>query len=413
MCHTHNYYYRRNTMNKKITAQTDAFHVSSHINSNERGSTMTRIITAISYFMLTAIFAMTAHTIYAQDQTAYVEELVTFNRGDATFSGTLSLPEGSGPHPAVIMISGMGQQDRDWTFVGGKYKMAKGIADHFTRNGIAVLRYDDRGHGVSTGTPEMETGFDDLADDVNAAVTMLRERNDIDEVGLCGHSLGGIIAPFMASKYDNADFIVIISGSFVSGEKIKLDQATTMPNIWRLSKDMTEDECNATGIRMAEHLSKYAESGKGLEVVQDILFKLINWQIDNLTEEQIKENLQYYKDVDEFRQKSYEGAVKYYTSPHQLSFTFHDPAHYISKVRCPLLVLFGDNDKHVTIKQNLKPLMYAMADPQTRDFTVKIIQNADHVYATKDWEVLPEMLDFTTSWIQARVSVDTVLIAGQ
>ena len=112
-------------------------------------------------------------------------EEVSFTSGDAVFSGTLSLPEASGPYPGVVLISGMGQQDRDWSFVGGKYTFAKGIADHLTAKGIAVLRYDDRGHGKSTGAPEMETGFDLLAEDVNAAVTMLRKRPDIAKIGVC------------------------------------------------------------------------------------------------------------------------------------------------------------------------------------------------------------------------------------
>ena len=222
-------------------------------------------------------------------------EEVSFASGDAVFSGTLAFPEGSGPYPGVVLISGMGQQDRDWSFVGGKYKLAKGIADHLTAAGIAVLRYDDRGHGKSTGTPEMETGFDQLAEDVNAGVTMLRKRKDIAKIGVCGHSLGGIIGPYMQVKYDAADFVIAISGSFVTGEEISIDQAKTMPGIWRLSKEMTDEECTEIGIRFAKSRTQYARNGEGLEVVEETLYKLINWQIDNLTEEQITENLQYYK----------------------------------------------------------------------------------------------------------------------
>jgi len=383
-----------NAMNKKT-----------HAILTSGGNTMACFIQIITLSLIVVFFTGKAQIAFAQD---HVEEEVTFSNGDAVFSGTLSIPEGTGPHPVVIMVSGMGQQDRDWSFVGGQYKFAKGIADHFTANGIAVLRYDDRGNGKSTGTPEMETGFDDLTDDVNAAVTMLRERNDIAEIGLCGHSLGGIIAPFMQSKYNTADFIIIVSGSFISGEQIALDQAKTMPNIWRLSKDMTEEECTDIGTRFAKSRSQYARSGEGLDVIEDTLFRLINWQIDNLTDEQMEENLKEYKNVAEFRQKSYEGALRYYTSPHQLSFTAHDPAEYISKVSCPVLVLFGDKDKHVTIDKNLAPLMHAMATPMTKDFTVKIIADADHVYTTfalnQEWNVLPQMLDFMTSWIDSRVN---------
>ena len=186
---------------------------------------MTRFMGIVTFLLTYALYFGNTGIVYAQNHS----KEVTFTSGDAVFSGTLAFPEGSGPYPAVVMISGMGQQDRDWSFVGGKYKFAKGIADHFTARGIAVLRYDDRGHGKSTGTPETETGFDLLADDVLAAVTMLRSRNDITAIGLCGHSLGGIIAPYMQTKYNAADFIIIISGSFIPGEQISIDQAKTMP----------------------------------------------------------------------------------------------------------------------------------------------------------------------------------------
>ena len=337
---------------------------------------MARFMSIITMSLILNLLLGTAGVIHAQNRS----EEVSFTSGDAVFSGTLSLPEGSGPYPGVVLISGMGQQDRDWSFVGGKYKFAKGIATHLTAKGIAVLRYDDRGHGKSTGAPETETAFDQLAEDVNAAVTMLRKRNDIAKIGVCGHSLGGIIAPYMQVKYDTADFVIIVSGSFVAGEQISIDQAKTMPHIWRLSESMTDKECTEIGVRFAKSRSQYAINGEGRDVVEETLYRLINWQIDNLTEEQIKENLEHYKDVDEFRKASYEGALRYYTSPHQLSFVSHDPAEYIAKVKCPILVVFGETDKHVTIEKNRAPLMHAMADSLTRDFTVKIIANGIFVY---------------------------------
>lgn len=271
---------------------------------------MVRFASIVTFSWISVLYFASTEAVHAQN---HAEE-VTFASGDAIFAGTLTFPEGSGPYTVVVMISGMGQQDRDWSFVGGKYKFAKGIADHFTAKGFAVLRYDDRGHGKSTGTPEMETGFDLLADDVNAAVTMLKKRNDIAKIGLCGHSLGGIIAPYTQTKHNAADFIIIVSGSFIVGEKISIDQAKTMPNIWRLSKSMTDEECTEIGIRFAQARTQYAINGEAFDTIKETLHRLINWQIDNLTEEQIKENLQHYKDTDEFRKKSYEGALRYYTS---------------------------------------------------------------------------------------------------
>lgn len=127
----------------------------------------------------------------------------------------------------VILISGMGMQDRDWSFMGGKYKIAKNIADYLNQNGIAVYRYDDRGFGQSTGSPEMTTSFEELEEDIYRAVTTLKTRSDVGKVGLLGHSLGGILSIMAASNHPDIDFIITLSGSYQNGGEIKMEQART------------------------------------------------------------------------------------------------------------------------------------------------------------------------------------------
>ena len=117
-------------------------------------------------------------------------------------AGTLTMPVGNGPFPAVVLITGSGAQDRDETIFG--HKPFKVIADYLTHNGIAVLRYDDRGTGKSKGNAAEATSVD-LADDAEAAVEFLMQQPGIDtrKIGLAGHSEGGLIAPIVASRNNN------------------------------------------------------------------------------------------------------------------------------------------------------------------------------------------------------------------
>jgi alpha-beta hydrolase superfamily lysophospholipase len=149
-----------------------------------------------------------------------VEEPVQFSRGDATYAGILSKPAGKKKLPVVILISGMGLQNRDWEFVKDKYKLAKMLSDSLNREGMAVLRYDDRGLGQSTGSQETVTGFADLAEDVYAAVAMLRKRAILAKIGLMGHSLGGILSVLAAAKHRDIDFIITLAGSFKPAVKL-------------------------------------------------------------------------------------------------------------------------------------------------------------------------------------------------
>ena len=355
-----------------------------------------------------ALLVVFSGNVFSQETTgAITEEELAFENGDVVYSGTLSLPSGQSPYPAVILVSGMGAQDRDWPFNRGTYKMGKKLAEHLNRSGIAVYRYDDRGHGKSTGTPESETSFSDLAADIDVAVKMLRERKDIEQVGLCGHSLGGILSIMVASKYKNVDFIISLAGSFRKGEDILREQARTM-KLWRTADTQTEEEVIANGDRFADNLVKYFQTGEELDSVEAILDDLIKFQISNLPESVLEENLKHYKNAEEFHQKSLEGALRYYTSPHRKSYISHDASKDFSEVVCPTCIIFGGLDKHVTVKSNKPPLVKALTEAKTTDFTLKVIERADHGFSSREYlekgEMLPEVPDFISKWISARVN---------
>lgn len=139
----------------------------------------------------------------------YREELVTFRSGDAALAGSLLIPSTKGQHPAAVFIHGSGAQPRN-----GFDGIMRRPADHFARNGIAVLIYDKRGTGQSTGDWKSES-FDDLAGDALAALQFLQSRRDINpkQIGLWGSSQAAWIMPRVAARSKAVAFIISVSGA--------------------------------------------------------------------------------------------------------------------------------------------------------------------------------------------------------
>ncbi|HCL90245.1 MAG TPA: alpha/beta hydrolase, partial [Candidatus Atribacteria bacterium] len=151
----------------------------------------------------------------------YIEEEVAYENKEAgiTLAGTLTLPSGKGPSPVVLLISGSGPQDRNETIYNHRPFLV--LADYLTRQGIAVLRVDDRGVGESTGDFSQATS-EDFASDVLAGIEYLKTRKEInpEQIGLIGHSEGGLIAPMVAVKSPDVAFIILMAGTGLTGEEI-------------------------------------------------------------------------------------------------------------------------------------------------------------------------------------------------
>ena len=159
----------------------------------------------------------------------YYEEDVVFKNTDAQIklAGTLTLPNQNGKFPVVILISGSGPQDRDESFMGHKPFLV--LSDYLTKQGIGVLRFDDRGHGKSTGDFGNAT-TEDFAKDVLSAIAYLKTRNDVDvkHIGLIGHSEGGIIAPLAANNSKDVSFMVLLASTGISGAELSVMQSKTL-----------------------------------------------------------------------------------------------------------------------------------------------------------------------------------------
>jgi dienelactone hydrolase len=168
---------------------------------------------------------------YNSEDVSYVNK----TEGD-TLAGTFTFPKEGGPFAAVVMITGSGAQNRNEEVFGHKPFLV--ISDYLTRHGIAVLRFDDRGFGKSTGDYKSATSKD-FATDVLAGVEYLKTRNEVNkkEIGLIGHSEGGLIAPMVAAKSSDVAFIVLMAGPGLPGDSILIMQAALISKAEGASQD--------------------------------------------------------------------------------------------------------------------------------------------------------------------------------
>ena len=295
-------------------------------------------------------------------------------------AGTLTLPPGDGPHPAALLITGSGPQDRDESLLGHKPFLV--LADHLTRQGIAVLRVDDRGVGGSTGTLADATG-EALARDVAAGVAFLRghARIDPDRVGLVGHSEGAIIGPRVAADDPTIAFVVMMAGTGVPGHEVIREQAAA---IYRAK--------GATAVTVEQVRHRQAKALQVLLQVAD----------DEDARQQLEEIL------------GPNPQIGHMLTPWYRSFIAYDPAPALRRLRCPVLVLNGELDLQVLPDQNLPAIEKALAKNRKR-VTVHRLPGLNHLfqaattgapeeYATIEQTLDPAVLELVGEWVVASTS---------
>ena len=336
----------------------------------------------------------------------YEEEEVTFRNGDIKFAGTLMLPKKQGRHPAVIMITGSGPQNRYEELFG--WKVFQGIADHFTRNGIAVLLYDDRGMGGSGGNV-FDVTTEDFATDALAALGYLQSRGDINprEIGLCGHSEGGIVAPFAAAKSSEVAFIICISGTGVPGKDILLKQTELIARANGEPEEKIRESVNNI-----ETIISLINESRGEEEIKKKIGEIVEIQIAAMTEEQKKG----VKDLEEFRKGMVDELHKQFAGPWFQFFLKLDPAPILEKVKCPVLLTFGELDLQVPAEWSKEAMVKALERGGNKNFQARIFPKANHLYQAAETgspseytglpkEFVPGFLEFMSGWILERVNV--------
>jgi pimeloyl-ACP methyl ester carboxylesterase len=333
----------------------------------------------------------------------YRREEVTFENGAIRLAGTLSFPEGSGPHPAVVLISGSGAQNRDEEIFG--FQPFRLISEHLNREGIAVLRYDDRGVDGSTGSVADATSAD-FAADVLAAVELLKEHDaiDVSAIGLLGHSEGGLVAPLAAVRSEDISFLVLLAAPAVPGAEILLRQGELIRRVNGASRAAIERQ-QAHQRRLFDLLRR--------DAARDELVAELERMIREGVEAMPARRRQSIHDVDAFVATRIESQLVATTSTWFRYFLDHDPRETLRRTRVPVLALFGQLDLQVPPTQNRGPMAEALSAAGNTDATIEVISGANHLfqaavtgspseYAALEKEFVPGLLDRISGWILAR-----------
>ncbi len=324
---------------------------------------------------------------------------VSIQNGAIKLAGTLTIPEGKGPFPAVIMITGSGAQNRDEELFG--FKPFRVIADHLTRRGIAVLRCDDRGIGGSQGNTATSTTLD-FSGDVAAQAAFLRTRSEIKKngIGLVGHSEGGIVAPLAASNGGFA-FIVLISGPSVTGEEVILEQARLISKAAGV-----KDEVIEANLADQKRIFALVKSPGNEKEIENTITAASRKAFEAMTPEEKKS----IADPEAFIRNYVKGQMASLGSPWFRYFISYDPAPALKQVKCPILALYGAKDLQVPPAQSIPVLEKIVKEGKNKDVTIKVLPEANHLflkadtgspteYATMDKTFVPGFLDTISAWI--------------
>ena len=333
----------------------------------------------------------------------YKEEVVRYKNVEGGFEleGTLTLPETEGPHAAVILVSGSGPQDRNEELMGHKPFLV--LADYLTRNGIAVLRYDDRGVGNSGGNFGTATTLD-FATDAEAAIQFLHSRPDIDteSIGIIGHSEGGLIAPIVAHKEESGvSFIVMLAGPGQRGKEILLSQSTQMAHLQGMSPSLVET------MKVAN--TRLYDTVLDVDDLELLKIRLKN-ELDEMRKEFTAEEVAGIGLI-EARDDQIIGQL---ASPWMKQFMGLDPQTYLKQVTVPVLSLIGEKDMQVFADVNNKTIEKALGIAGNTDYTTKSLPELNHLfqhaetglpaeYSKVEETFSEEAMEMIVVWIKERV----------
>ncbi|MGN6424410.1 MAG: alpha/beta hydrolase family protein [Asticcacaulis sp.] len=328
----------------------------------------------------------------AHGQMPYVTEQISFTNYQTegvTLRGAFSKPAGAGPFPTVVLISGSGPNDRDENLLGHKLFLV--LADYLNRQGLAVLRYDKRGVGESTGDYATATTADFISDAL-AATTYLKTRSDVDHhhVGLIGHSEGGLIAPAVAVSDSGVDFIVLMAGTGVRGDEVLLRQG-----------ELIERANGAPEALVAKDAA-----------MRKAAFDIIESSIDPADARiKLKAGVERAVANGAFTKEAGDQYVAALTTPWSYSFLRYDPAPILRKVRVPVLAIGGSLDLQVEPQENLAAIKAALSEDS--DVTVRELPGLNHLFQEAktgspaefgriDETLSPKALQIIADWCLAR-----------
>lgn len=302
----------------------------------------------------------------------YRSEDVTFAGPAGTIAGTLTLPEGDGPFPAALLISGSGQQNRDEEIFGHRPFLV--LADYLTRRGFAVLRYDDRGVGGSTGDPALATS-EDFAQDARAGLAWLRDRpeTDPDRTGVIGHSEGALIGGMLGARDDGPSFIVLLAGSGITGGELLPLQGELVMRAGGAS-----EAAIAANLRLQERLFRTARRAVEPDALSVELRAVFEAELAAM-EPAVRAEL-----TSELSEEAIGAQVRALASPWFRFFLDYDPAADLRRVKVPVLALCGEKDLQVPPGRNLPAIQAALEADANPDCLVLELPGLNHLFQTAE-----------------------------
>ncbi|MBP2160028.1 MULTISPECIES: S9 family peptidase [Asticcacaulis] len=306
--------------------------------------------------------------------------------GNISLAGTYSVPDGKGPFPAIVLVSGTGPNTRDEDVEG--HKVFQVLSDALNRQGVAVLRYDKRGAGKSTGNYGMAT-TNDFTDDAEAVLNWLSQQPEVkvESIGIIGHSEGGIIAPAVAVRNAKTAYVAVIAGPGVRGDRLFLLQSPLVSASYGTPQDHITK-------RQAFDEKLYAAALSSPDPV------VARTRVQAVVDQGLKDKV-----IDAGEAKSLPGST---TTPWMRQFLANDPANTLAKVRQPILVLNGSLDLQVPAKENLAAIRQALKNNPRAD--IRELPGLNHLlqtakagspaeYGDIDETIAPSALEQITTWI--------------
>lgn len=326
-----------------------------------------------------------------------IEEVTFLNRVDSVLlAGTLTSPRGISNPPVVIMVSGSGQQNRDSEIHGHKPFWV--IADYLAKQGIAVLRYDDRGIGGSDAGANLKMATTlDFARDAEAAVSFLKEKG-YKHIGIAGHSEGGLIAPIVASRNKDVDFIILMAAPGVPGDSLLTMQT------YEISKASGVDETVARyNAKTTADLARYSKNYSG----QNLYKALENRLSIMLDEDSLTGGMPAEEKADLISRNA-----ELMSAPWLVQFLKIDPADYLSKVKCPVLILSGLKDVQVPAEVNTEAIVHALKRAKNKNVSLHHLEGLNHLfqragtgapseYGHIEMTIEPEVMEIMGAWISS------------
>jgi pimeloyl-ACP methyl ester carboxylesterase len=314
----------------------------------------------------------------------YKSEDVEYDNADKSihYGATITIPQGKGPFPAAVLITGSGFQDRDETIMG--HKSFAVLADALTRNGIAVLRVDDRGRGKSTGDVTYPTSAD-FAKDVNTSLNYLLTRPEVNKkkLGLIGHSEGGMIAPMVANQRNDIDFIVLLAGPGVKITELMVEQNEKILASSGISPEAIKEYIKHYKVLMDEVILASREiniedySRDSLMLSMNLRDASRDWA--DTTSPSIQK--EFYKSEKQ-RQQQVDMLINMVTSNWFRYFIKYDPQPALEKLRCKVLAINGSKDIQVISTSNLAGIEKSLKKSKSKTYSVKELPGLNHLFQT-------------------------------